>query len=120
MTLGFAPETIEIWPLERLRPYAQNAKTHGPDQVARIAASIAEFGWTVPVHRDIGIDSMVQWNIAERLGGGVTFSKGGRLGPRSHAPQSAGAHCRVGNRAVAGRQRDRPAPVGPDARLPRQ
>ncbi len=49
MTLGFAPETIESWPLERLRPYAQNAKTHGPDQVARIAASIAEFGWTVPV-----------------------------------------------------------------------
>ena len=49
MTLGFAPETIEAWPLERLRPYAQNAKTHGPDQVARIAASIAEFGWTVPV-----------------------------------------------------------------------
>jgi ParB-like chromosome segregation protein Spo0J len=49
MTLGFAPETIETWPLERLRPYAQNAKTHGPDQIARIAASIAEFGWTVPV-----------------------------------------------------------------------
>ena len=49
MTLGFAPETIEHWPIERLRPYAQNAKTHGPDQVARIAASIAEFGWTVPV-----------------------------------------------------------------------
>jgi ParB-like chromosome segregation protein Spo0J len=48
MTLGFAPETIEMWPIERLRPYAQNAKTHGPDQVARIAASIAEFGWTVP------------------------------------------------------------------------
>ena len=49
MTIGFAPETIEHWPLERLRPYAQNAKTHGPDQVARIAASIAELGWTVPV-----------------------------------------------------------------------
>ena len=49
MTLGFAPETIETWPLERLRPYAQNAKTHGPDQIARIAASIAEFGWTAPV-----------------------------------------------------------------------
>ncbi len=39
MTLGFAPEKIETWPLERLRPYAQNAKTHGPDQVAKIAAS---------------------------------------------------------------------------------
>ena len=49
MTLGFAPETIAQWPLERLRPYAQNAKTHGADQVAKIAASMAEFGWTVPV-----------------------------------------------------------------------
>ena len=49
MTLGFAPETIETWPLDRLQPYARNAKTHGPDQVAKIAASIAEFGWTVPV-----------------------------------------------------------------------
>jgi DNA modification methylase len=49
MTLGFAPETIEAWPLDRLRPYAKNARVHGEDQVAKIAASIAEFGWTVPV-----------------------------------------------------------------------
>ncbi len=49
MTLSFAPEAIETWPLDRLRPYARNAKTHGSDQVARIAASMAEFGWTVPV-----------------------------------------------------------------------
>jgi DNA modification methylase len=48
MTLSFAPEAIETWPLERLRPYARNAKTHGADQVAKIAASMAEFGWTVP------------------------------------------------------------------------
>ena len=49
MTFSFAPEAIETWPLDRLRPYARNAKTHGPDQVAKIAASMAEFGWTVPV-----------------------------------------------------------------------
>ncbi|HBG99415.1 MAG: site-specific DNA-methyltransferase [Rhodobacteraceae bacterium] len=48
MTLAFAPERIETWPLARLQPYAQNAKLHGPDQVAKIAASMAEFGWTVP------------------------------------------------------------------------
>ncbi|MGB3274268.1 MAG: DNA methyltransferase, partial [Xanthobacteraceae bacterium] len=36
------------WPLARLQPYARNAKLHGPDQVAKIAASMAEFGWTVP------------------------------------------------------------------------
>ena len=49
MTLSFAPERIEQWPLERLKPYARNAKTHGADQVAKIAASMAKFGWTNPV-----------------------------------------------------------------------
>ena len=49
MTLSFAPERIETWPLERLKPYVRNAKTHGPDQVAKIAGSMARFGWTVPV-----------------------------------------------------------------------
>ena len=48
MTLAFAPERIETWPLARLQPYAKNAKVHGADQVAKIAASMAEFGWTVP------------------------------------------------------------------------
>jgi len=48
MTLSFAPERIEQWPLERLKPYARNAKTHGADQVAKIAGSMAQFGWTVP------------------------------------------------------------------------
>ena len=48
MTLAFAPERIEHWPLARLQPYARNAKQHGPDQVAKLAASMAEFGWTVP------------------------------------------------------------------------
>ena len=48
MTLSFAPDAIETWPLERLQPYAKNAKAHGADQVAKIAASMAEFGWTVP------------------------------------------------------------------------
>jgi DNA modification methylase len=48
MTLSFAPERIETWPLERLKPYARNAKTHGADQVAKIAGSMAQFGWTVP------------------------------------------------------------------------
>jgi DNA modification methylase len=49
MTLSFAPERIETWPLERLKPYARNAKLHGADQVAKIAGSMAQFGWTVPV-----------------------------------------------------------------------
>lgn len=48
MTLSFAPESIALWPIDRLRPYARNAKIHDADQVAKIAASMAEFGWTVP------------------------------------------------------------------------
>ena len=39
---------VELWPMARLRPYARNAKTHDADQVTKIAASMAEFGWTVP------------------------------------------------------------------------
>jgi len=48
MDLVFAPSEIETWPIDRLRPYARNAKMHGDDQVAKIAASMARFGWTVP------------------------------------------------------------------------
>ncbi len=48
MDLVFAPSQIESWPLDRLRPYARSAKIHGTNQVAKIAASMAKFGWTVP------------------------------------------------------------------------
>ena len=34
MTLAFAPERIEQWPLARLQPYAKNAKLQGADQVS--------------------------------------------------------------------------------------
>ena len=40
---------IEMWPLERLTPYAKNARTHSEAQVAQIAASIVEFGFTAPL-----------------------------------------------------------------------
>lgn len=42
-------QRIELWPVDRLKPYERNARTHSPDQVAKIAASIAEFGFTNPV-----------------------------------------------------------------------
>jgi hypothetical protein len=40
---------IEIWPVERLVPYARNARTHSDEQVAQIAASIVEFGFNSPI-----------------------------------------------------------------------
>jgi DNA modification methylase len=39
-------ETLNI---ESLIPYAKNSRTHSAEQVAQIASSIREFGWTNPV-----------------------------------------------------------------------
>lgn len=41
--------SVESRPLAELVPYARNARTHSKAQVAKIAASIREWGWTVPV-----------------------------------------------------------------------
>jgi len=48
---------LEHWPVERLIPYARNPRTHTDEQVAQIAASIAEFGWTNPVL--VGADGVI-------------------------------------------------------------
>lgn len=40
---------IERRSLDALIPYARNSRTHSDDQIAQIAASIHEFGWTNPV-----------------------------------------------------------------------
>ena len=42
-------ERLELWPIERLRPYERNPRTHSADQVAQIAASMVEFGFTNPI-----------------------------------------------------------------------
>ncbi|MCK1361224.1 site-specific DNA-methyltransferase [Bradyrhizobium sp. 199] len=43
------PLHVEYRSLESLIPYARNARTHSDAQVAQIAASIREFGWTNPI-----------------------------------------------------------------------
>jgi DNA modification methylase len=40
---------IELWPIERLIPWARNPRTHSDAQVAQIAASIAAFGFNNPI-----------------------------------------------------------------------
>ena len=40
---------VQYRPLTKLIPYARNSRTHSDEQVAQIAASIREFGWTNPV-----------------------------------------------------------------------
>lgn len=47
-------QRIELWPLERLKPYERNARTHSAEQIAQIAASIVEFGFTNPILVDSG------------------------------------------------------------------
>jgi len=42
-------DQIEQWPIESLIPYARNSRTHSDTQVAQIAASIREWGWTTPI-----------------------------------------------------------------------
>ncbi len=40
---------VEYRKVQALIPYARNPRTHSDEQVARIAASIVEYGWTNPV-----------------------------------------------------------------------
>ena len=40
---------IQYKATENLIPYARNSRTHSAEQIAQIAASIREFGWTNPV-----------------------------------------------------------------------
>jgi hypothetical protein len=43
------PLHVEYRQVETLIPYARNPRTHSDAQIAKIAASIAEFGWTTPI-----------------------------------------------------------------------
>jgi DNA modification methylase len=49
MNTSWLADKIEQWPTAKLLPYARNARTHSDAQVAQIAASIAEFGFTNPI-----------------------------------------------------------------------
>jgi site-specific DNA-methyltransferase (adenine-specific) len=42
-------DKVERWDINRLIPYARNSRTHSDAQVAQIAASIREWGWTTPI-----------------------------------------------------------------------
>src|SRR5258708_9149614 len=42
-------DRVERWPIERLIPYATNPRLHTAADIDKIAASIVEFGWTMPV-----------------------------------------------------------------------
>jgi len=49
MTVSWLAKKIEQWPTAKLLPYARNSRTHSAEQVAQVAASIVEFGFTNPI-----------------------------------------------------------------------
>src|SRR5262245_59362025 len=53
MNIPSRPLQIEFWQIDRLLPYARNARTHSALQIQQIAASIAEFGFNNPVLADV-------------------------------------------------------------------
>lgn len=42
-------DSVARWQLDKLIPYARNSRKHSDEQVAQIAASMREWGWTNPV-----------------------------------------------------------------------
>jgi DNA modification methylase len=42
-------DKVERWSIDKLIPYARNARTHSDEQIGQIAASIKEWGWTTPI-----------------------------------------------------------------------
>lgn len=42
-------DRVERWPLSRLKPYERNSRTHRPAQIDKIAASMKQFGFAVPI-----------------------------------------------------------------------
>jgi ParB-like chromosome segregation protein Spo0J len=47
--IPWSASAVEARPVASLLPYVRNARTHSPEQVAQIAASIVEFGFVAPI-----------------------------------------------------------------------
>ncbi len=45
----WSADRIEQWPVQRLKPYDRNARTHTGGDVNKVAASIERFGFTIPL-----------------------------------------------------------------------
>jgi DNA modification methylase len=54
MNRAWPADRIERWNLQRLVASESNARTHSPEQIGQIAASMQRWGWTVPILVDEG------------------------------------------------------------------
>lgn len=43
------PKRFEHWDIDRLRPYDKNPRTHSPEQITKLVASLREYGFTNPI-----------------------------------------------------------------------
>jgi len=43
------PKKLELWPIEKLRPYESNSRTHSSTQIDKVMASMIEYGFTNPI-----------------------------------------------------------------------
>ena len=61
---------IEMWPIERVRPYDKNPRIN-ENAVASVAASLKEFGFRQPIvvdEQDTIIVGHTRWKAAQQLG----------------------------------------------------
>src|SRR5881392_201708 len=49
LTRPWPADRLERWPIERLIPYANNARLHSEADLDKLAAAIRKWGWTTPV-----------------------------------------------------------------------
>src|ERR1700730_17881441 len=49
MNASWPADKVERWPVAKLVPNARNTRTHSDEHVTQLAASIEEWGWTIPV-----------------------------------------------------------------------
>ena len=73
-------ERFEQVPIDKLVPYARNARTHSKEQIAQLRASLREFGFVSPAVID------ADYNILDGSTKACVYPCG----------QSAGAQCRMG------------------------
>ncbi|MGD1097644.1 MAG: DNA modification methylase [Bryobacteraceae bacterium] len=62
---------VTMWPLDKIRPYARNARRIPPQAIDKVAASIREFGWRQPIVVDkdgVIIVGHVRLLAAQKLG----------------------------------------------------
>lgn len=82
---------IEFVPVASIKPSPRNARTHGPEQLKEIEASIVQFGWTMPmlIEEDGTIIAGHGRETAAQViyagGGSIRMADGSPI-PKNHVP----------------------------------